>query len=215
MKLHKFSEIQFQSTIKTKLIMPFEQISSLDYLQNTTSPPPLDHFSSSLHPEPVKESDYQNFVHQWNLMKCKNLLQLFLLYSATDSFLLLDCITYHFEQLYNICGIYPSHFTTISSYSLRSALKNTADPVHKYRKIRIPLLSKDVYDVFSECLRYIHRKKISCAATAKRNYHDLEFFFYFPSGEDLPQILEIFATLLTVTIPLISPFQITWTGSES
>jgi hypothetical protein len=148
-----YSEEQFQLVITQKLHMPFESITSLNYLLSTKDIPPKKDFQSVLNGnKEISDNDYQTFTNVWKSLNISNLFEMFQLYLKLDTTLLADVLLHHYQALFEVTGLYLYHFLTISSYALASILKNTTDPIQKNRSLQLGVLDKNCYDVFQKIL---------------------------------------------------------------
>ena len=149
-------------TATSKLTFPFEKIDSIDYLENTVTPPPPTDFHSVLKAEGIDTQTYQLFCDIWRTLRVANMLQLMKIYAVLDVLYLNDCLTYYFDQIHKITGHYPSYYLTISSLALDAALRHSRDPVKK-TTIQLEMLSEPIYKKFDSMLigkntrSFIHR----------------------------------------------------------
>ena len=155
----KYSEEVFELIVKGKCPQPFEKIDSVAYALNMHEPPPREHFFSRLRGdhiggEPsVGDDDYARFLEIFSALKCRNYLQLLIVYVATDTSLLLDCLNCYFGYLFGLSGLSPIYFLTNASFALEAALFNGRDPVDEHKPLKIELPTKKVHDLCGKALR--------------------------------------------------------------
>ena len=147
-----YTDEQFEFLVRKKMIMPFQKMDSLNYMLQQTAIPPRDHFTGPLKPD-LDEDGYHNFVTIWRLLDIQNLYELVALYAGLDTAELLDAMVYYHDQIYKIIGLYPTHYQTISSLAASSFLRHNKDPVEKHSSLKLELLSEDLFQLFTECLR--------------------------------------------------------------
>ena len=68
-----------------------------------------------------------------------------------DTAFLGDALNWYFESIFKVTQCHPLHYKTISSLSLDCALFHSYDPVQKGRRLRLPLLSEEIYSKFQVC----------------------------------------------------------------
>ena len=133
--------------------MPFEHITDVAYLKQQKKIPPKHHFQSKLKNQTTcNEQDYQIFTTIWKKLEITSLLQLFLIYSLLDATNLVDALAVYFSHLYSYTHIYPSNCRTISSLSQLSVLFNSKHPRDNTKKLQIPLLSQQHFNIFNKML---------------------------------------------------------------
>ena len=136
-----------------KLSFPFEQISQFSSLLVTT-PPAKEAFSSLLKgKDPDLDKIHSNFVSVWRALGAKNMLDVFRAYVKLDSAFLADGLHWYFEKIRGITGCYATHYRSISSLAMDSALKNSTDPVKRNETVQLPMLSEKMYGVFAKMLK--------------------------------------------------------------
>jgi hypothetical protein len=69
-----------------------------------------------------------------------------------DASLLADALTFYFEKLHKILGLYSAHCWTISGAALTAMLHNCKDPVEKGSSLGLQMLGQDVYQHFEASL---------------------------------------------------------------
>lgn len=148
-----YSEEHFQILVKSKLPFPYEKISSWKDLEEQKSPPPASAFSSILRgTNGLPLNEYDEFVKIWNFFNFQNLAQLLEIYNITDVCLHCDTTCFYYERIHKITGLFPSHFFTISSLALQSALYNCKNPDDESKRLFLQYLDEDVYNLFSQAL---------------------------------------------------------------
>ena len=134
---------------QAKLKFPFEKISSIDFLVSTTEILPRTEFTSLLRAETeIGIEDYNLFCRVWNILKAENLLQMFRVYLILDTAYLCDSLSYYFENIYQTTNLHPIYFRTISALALSSCLLHCVNPIKPHSMLRLPLLSKEIYEKF-------------------------------------------------------------------
>ena len=110
--------------ITRKGIYPYDYVSSLDKLSET-SLPPKEAFYSQLYNENISDEDYQHAVNVWNTFGCKTIRDYHNLYLKTDVLLLADV----FENFRKIClkhyKLDPIHYYTSPGLAWDACLKET------------------------------------------------------------------------------------------
>ena len=154
-----YSEDIFELIVKGKCPQPFEKIDSIAYALDMHEPPPREHFFSRLRGDhiqgmpSVNDEDYARFLDIFSALKCQNYLQLLIVYVATDTSLLLDCLSCYFDYLYGLSGLSPVYFLTNASFALEAVLFNSKDPINKQQLLKIELPSKKIHDLYGKALR--------------------------------------------------------------
>ena len=148
-----YSHQQFVILTGSSLDIPYEFCTDYAKLVGTVNPPPSSAFQSLLtNKSSLNDDQYADFVHKWHLFGVKNLLQLYQIYASVDVTTMADAVIFFFNKLHLICGLYPSHFLTISSLALSSMLANCTSPTNTRRSILIPFQSERIYNVFQKAL---------------------------------------------------------------
>jgi len=129
-----------------KNIYPYEMISSVAVLENTTELPDIDSFYSTLAEEGPSQSDYDTAKEVWEFFDCKTLLDYHNIYLTCDVLLLADC----FENFRKAClaeqKLDPLHYVGLPGFAWDSMLHST--------KIKLDLISQvDVYNFFEQSIR--------------------------------------------------------------
>ena len=110
--------------ITRKGIYPYDYVSSLDKLSET-SLPPKEAFYSLLYDEDISDEDYQHAVNVWNTFGCKTIRDYHNLYLKTDVLLLADV----FENFRATClkhyKLDPAHYYTSPGLAWDACLKET------------------------------------------------------------------------------------------
>lgn len=75
-----------------KGIYPYEFVTSIEKLRETTTLPPREAFFSRLKDEEVSEEDYEHAQNVWQRFKCQNMLDYTMIYNKTDTYLLAESI---------------------------------------------------------------------------------------------------------------------------
>jgi hypothetical protein len=108
-----------------KMCYPYEFVTSLAVLEQTTSCPPREAFYSALTNTNISQCEYERAQRIWSAHDCSNLGQFQDLYVAVDTLLLADV----FERFRDVCmtqyGLDPAHYITIASYAHDACLKHT------------------------------------------------------------------------------------------
>ena len=137
----------------SKMSFPFEQISRFSSLLVTT-PPEKEAFSSLLKgKDPDLDKIHLNFVSVWQALGAKNMLDIFRAYVKLDSAFTADALHWYFERIQEVTGCYATHYRSISSLAMDSALKNSTDPIKKNDTVQLPMLSERIYDIFAKMLK--------------------------------------------------------------
>ena len=148
-----YSHEQFVVLTGPSLDIPYEFCTDYAKLENTIHPPPPAAFQSLLTNKQCLDDDqYANFIRVWHLFGIENLLQLYQIYASVDVTSMADAIIFFFNKLHLICGLYPSHFVTLSGLALDSMLANCTSPANSHKSIFIPFLSERVYNLFKKGL---------------------------------------------------------------
>ena len=148
-----FSEEQFLAIARGKFHMPYEICSSAAVMRDIKRPPTPDRFASVLRGTTgLTAMQMQEFNEIWRVLDIQNLFELQKYYVACDTNHLADTLTYHLNELHRITGLWPSHFITLASQALSSALYNCNDPQNPAQKIFLPFLSSEIYQKFEQAL---------------------------------------------------------------
>ena len=122
-------------------------------------PPPKEHFFSRLKGDHInakaslEDSEYRNFLDVWTKINATNYFQLLILYSALDSAILCDVLSYYFNFFFGLSGLAPITFVTNASFALSAALFNSKSPFNKSRPLEIEIPTKFIHDLFGQGLR--------------------------------------------------------------
>ena len=144
----KLSTHEFNVIVQGKCPQPFEQISSYEYLENTTEIPPKEAFFSSLRGDTIdnkpgiSDESYNRFCTVWKELNITSLLHMMVLYAAIDAVQCNDLLLFYFEHLYRIGNIHPSYYTTSASFALAAALFNSKNPSNKNQPLKLPLIDE-------------------------------------------------------------------------
>ena len=107
-----------------KGVYPYDYVSSLDKLLET-SLPPKEAFYSHLYDKGITDEDYQHAVNVWNIFECKTIRDYHNLYLKTDVLLLADV----FENFRKTClkhyKLDPAHYYTSPGLAWDACLKET------------------------------------------------------------------------------------------
>ena len=148
-----FSEEQFLAIAKGKFHMPYEICSSASVMRDVKSPPTPDQFASVLRGTTgLTAIEMKEFSDIWQILDIQDLFHLQTIYVACDTTHLADCLVYYLNELHRITGLWPSHFITLASQALTSALYNCNDPKYPTQKIFLPFLSSEIYQKFEQAL---------------------------------------------------------------
>ena len=130
-------------------------ISNLQYALDMTSPPPKEHFFSTLKGDTLtgetslSDHDYNNFLDIWNKIDAKNYFQLLILYSGLDSTFLCDSLNFYFNYIFSVSGLTPICFVTNASFALEAAIFNSRSPFNKSKPLQIEIPSKKIHDIYA------------------------------------------------------------------
>ena len=130
-------------------------ISNLQYALDMTSPPPKEHFFSTLKGDTLtgetslSDHDYNNFLDIWNKIDAKNYFQLLILYSGLDSTFLCDSLKFYFNYIFSVSGLTPICFVTNASFALEAAIFNSRSPFNKSKPLQIEIPSKKIHDIYA------------------------------------------------------------------
>ena len=148
-----FSARQFLAIAKGKFYMPYEICSSAAVMRNITSPPAARSFASALRGSAGLSDDEMNeFNEIWRVLNITDLFHLQTIYVACDTTHLADTLIYYLNELHRITGLWASHFITLASQALSSALYNCKDPDSPGKRIFLPFLHAEVYHKFERTL---------------------------------------------------------------
>ena len=121
---HLSSEAQTLLLSSGKQFLPYEYLSSLETLQETSLPPKSD-FYSSLTDSHISDDDYKHALHVWDVCKCETLLDYVQVYLDMDVGLLADVYLQWRETLLNLFGLDSLYFLTLASYAFEAFLWKT------------------------------------------------------------------------------------------
>ena len=148
-----FSTQQFHAIAKGKFHMPYEICSSAAVMRSITSPPAANAFASALRGSTgLSNDEMDEFNEIWRVLNISDLFHLQTIYVACDTTHLADTLIYYLNELHRITGLWASHFITLASQALSSALYNCKDPDVPGRRIFLPFLNAEVYHKFEKAL---------------------------------------------------------------
>ena len=107
-----------------KGVYPYDYISSLDKLLET-SLPPKEAFYSQLYDEDISDEDYQHAILVWNTFNCKTIRDYHNLYLKTDVLLLADVIEKFRKTCLKHYQLDPAHYYTSPGLAWDACLKTT------------------------------------------------------------------------------------------
>lgn len=128
-KLFPAMSIQFPDNIKflcmlRKGVFPYDWFTSLDQLTYNKIIP-FEEFYSKLKKSHIPKEDYKHYTEVWDLFQMKTFKQYLELYLLTDVLLLNDVCERYISCMMTVYDLYPFHFISAPSFSLRAALKIT------------------------------------------------------------------------------------------
>ena len=146
---------QFQTLVSAKMHFPFSLCTSVSNLRQYTSIPPKQFFSDKLsNRTTVDNQSYETFCKIWSTLKFQSLLDCLWLYSLADSTLLADLLKYHYIQIWQNTGLFPTFYLTAAGLALGSFLYNTMDPrpEHRSRRILLEFIPEEAEPIFQSNL---------------------------------------------------------------
>lgn len=148
-----FSKEQFLAIARGKFHMPYEICSSAAVMRGITSPPAPEQFASVLRgTTKLTGIQMREFNEIWRILDIQDLFDLQRIYVACDTSHLADTLVYYLNELHRITGLWPSHFMTLASQALSSALYNCNSPESPEQKVFLPFLSSEIYEKFEQAL---------------------------------------------------------------
>ena len=146
----KYSQEQFEIFTLGKIPFPHSLITSYKDLSDITEIPPASAFGSDLRNTTTATSEVYNlFVKTWRNLDCQNLLRFLEIYNIADVCLFADAFAFIFQEIFEITGIWLSHYMTIASMSLESLLLNSREPNNPKKRLFIPYLSESLFETIT------------------------------------------------------------------
>lgn len=108
-----YDYLQFSTLTSQKMSFPFSLCTSISSLKEHTSIPDKKFFLDKLsNKTEVDQQSYSTFCKIWASLKFDSLLDCLWIYSLVDSTLLLDCLAYHYVQIWRNTGLFPTFYLT-------------------------------------------------------------------------------------------------------
>lgn len=114
------------SHMRSKGVFPYEYVTSMEQLLET-SLPPKSSFYSSLSKSAITDEDYARAQNVWAAFDCKNLMDYAKVYLKADVLLLTQCFVNFRMSSYSRYGLDACHYITGPSYFWDSMLKVTGN----------------------------------------------------------------------------------------
>ena len=148
-----YTKEQFEALIRSKSFFPYELCTSWIGMESQVSPPAPEDFASLLtDSKGLTPCEHEEFVEIWRLFEIQSLAHLLRFYNIADTLLLGESVRFLFDRIHKITGIYATHVFTISSLAVYAALLNSKDPHNRRKRLFLPFLEKETYEIFSEAL---------------------------------------------------------------
>jgi len=128
--------------LRQKGVYPYEFVTSLQVLEETTSLPSRDSFYSNLVETGVSQEDYERAQRIWSRFQCQTLKDYTLVYLCTDVLLLTDVFEAFRAMALEHYELDPAHYLTLPAFSWDALLKTT--------KVELQLLTDPDMHMFVE-----------------------------------------------------------------
>ena len=110
-----------------KGVYPYEYVTSLQVLKDTTSLPPKSAFHSRLNDADITDEDYEHAQKVWDHFGCKNLLDYTKLYNLSDVYLLAESMMHFREWVFSKFQLDFAHYLSLPMLGKDIMLKMTKE----------------------------------------------------------------------------------------
>lgn len=117
------SEAVCRELLLRKGVFPYDSVTSLEFLRETTSLPPKSAFFRVMGEEDITDLDYAHASNVWHTFKCKSLEEYALLYNLTDAFLIAEAMEEMRGSIHDQFGLDLAYYLSLPMLSRELMLK--------------------------------------------------------------------------------------------